>query len=61
MIANMLAFGIARHWQPMQIYEALLLQDGIVLPHGNRSRKTGMQTLSDIMPPATISAKSTAD
>jgi len=38
MIANMLAFGIARHWRPLQIYEALLEQDGIVLDHGSRKR-----------------------
>jgi CIC family chloride channel protein len=31
MIANMLAYGIARHYRPTPIYEALLEQDGIVL------------------------------
>jgi CIC family chloride channel protein len=34
MIANMSAFAIARHWRHLPIYEALLLQDGVVLPHG---------------------------
>lgn len=34
MIANMSAYGLARHWRPVPIYEALLLQDGVVLPHG---------------------------
>ena len=34
MIANMSAFALARHWRPLQIYEALLEQDGIHLPHG---------------------------
>lgn len=34
MIANMSAYALARHWRHMQIYEALLLQDGVVLPHG---------------------------
>jgi CIC family chloride channel protein len=34
MIANMTAYGLARHWRSVPIYEALLLQDGIVLPHG---------------------------
>ena len=34
MIANMTAYGLARHWRHMQIYEALLFQDGVVLPHG---------------------------
>jgi chloride channel protein, CIC family len=31
MIANMLAYGIARHYRPTPIYEALLEQDGINL------------------------------
>ncbi|MBI5068749.1 MAG: chloride channel protein [Deltaproteobacteria bacterium] len=31
MIANMLAYGIARHYRPAPIYEALLAQDGIDL------------------------------
>jgi len=35
MIANMSAFALARHWRPVPIYEALLAQDGIQLPHGS--------------------------
>jgi CIC family chloride channel protein len=31
MIANMSAFALARHWRPVPIYEAFLLQDGIDL------------------------------
>ncbi len=31
MIANMLAYGIARHYRPTPIYDALLEQDGITL------------------------------
>jgi CIC family chloride channel protein len=34
MIANMSAYALARHWRNVPIYEALLLQDGIALPHG---------------------------
>jgi CIC family chloride channel protein len=34
MIANMSAYGLARHWRSVPIYEALLLQDGVSLPHG---------------------------
>jgi len=34
MIANMTAYGLARHWRSVPVYEALLLQDGITLPHG---------------------------
>jgi CIC family chloride channel protein len=35
MIANMTAFVLARHWRPIPVYDALLLQDGIELPHGS--------------------------
>ncbi len=35
MIANMTAFALARHWRPVPVYEALLAQDGIYLPHGS--------------------------
>jgi CIC family chloride channel protein len=34
MIANMSAYGLSRHWRHIPIYEALLRQDGVVLPHG---------------------------
>jgi CIC family chloride channel protein len=34
MIANMIAYGLARHWRNTPVYEALLLQDGVILPHG---------------------------
>jgi CIC family chloride channel protein len=40
MIANMSAFALARHWRSVPIYEALLAQDGIHLPHGNGPRDT---------------------
>ena len=33
MIANMTAYALARHWRPVSVYEALLEQDGIHLPH----------------------------
>ena len=36
MIANMTAFVLARYWRPIPVYEALLMQDGIHLPHGSR-------------------------
>jgi CIC family chloride channel protein len=35
MIANMSAFALARHWRAMPVYDALLAQDGISLPHGS--------------------------
>jgi CIC family chloride channel protein len=33
MIANMTAYGLAKHFRPVPIYEALLEQDGVHLPH----------------------------
>ena len=33
MISNMTAYAIARHYRPLAIYEELLEQDGIFLPH----------------------------
>lgn len=36
MIANISSFALARHWRHTPVYEALLEQDGIVLPHGNQ-------------------------
>jgi CIC family chloride channel protein len=41
MIANMSCYALARHWRPVPIYEALLAQDGIVLPHGGRPEPPG--------------------
>jgi CIC family chloride channel protein len=38
MIANMSAYALARHYRPTPIYEALIEQDGIHLPH----RKKGL-------------------
>ena len=37
MIANMTAYALARHFRPEPIYEALLAQDGIELPHAART------------------------
>lgn len=36
MIANMTAFVLARYWREVPVYEALLAQDGIHLPHPGR-------------------------
>lgn len=33
MIANMTAFALARYWREVPVYDALLAQDGIYLPH----------------------------
>jgi CIC family chloride channel protein len=45
MIANMSAFALARHWRHTPIYEALLEQDGIHLPHGKLPR--GLQNVAN--------------
>lgn len=37
MIANMTAYGLARRFRPVPIYEALLEQDDIHLPHRNKT------------------------
>jgi CIC family chloride channel protein len=37
MIANMTSYALARHFRPMPIYDALLSQDEIHLPHGGRN------------------------
>jgi CIC family chloride channel protein len=51
MIANMSAFALARHWRRTPIYEALLEQDGIQLPHGNQppgSQDAGKATVDTL-------------
>ncbi len=39
MIANMSAFALARYWREVPVYDALLAQDGIHLPHGVRPNR----------------------
>jgi CIC family chloride channel protein len=41
MIANMIAFALARHWRHTPVYEALLLQDGINLEPGHEPHGPG--------------------
>jgi CIC family chloride channel protein len=45
MIANMSAYALARHFRPTPIYEALIEQDGIHLPH----RRKGLGHVLDQM------------
>ena len=40
MIANSTAYVLARRLRPVPIYEALLAQDGVVLPHAESARGT---------------------
>ncbi len=51
MIANMTAYGIARRFRPLPIYEALLEQDGIHLPHRDKRPPHALEQLkvSDAM------------
>jgi CIC family chloride channel protein len=37
MIANMTSYALARHFRPTPIYDALLVQDEIHLPHGGKN------------------------
>jgi CIC family chloride channel protein len=52
MLANMLSFLISRHYQALPIYDALLLQEDVHLPHRAAHRKTGARTAHDVMVPA---------
>lgn len=45
MIANMTAYAIARHLRPTPIYEALLEQDGMHLPHPRGAVKHALERL----------------
>jgi CIC family chloride channel protein len=46
MIANMSAFALARYWRKVPVYEALLAQDGICLPHGTTPPRPGGEATS---------------
>src|ERR1043166_2678559 len=63
MISNMTAYALARHVRPTPIYEALLEQDDIHLPHreGRVSHALERLRVGDAMTsrPVTISARST--
>jgi chloride channel protein, CIC family len=45
MIANMTAYGLARRFRPVPIYEALLEQDGVSLPHPHGALKHALEVL----------------
>jgi chloride channel protein, CIC family len=50
MLANMTSYVLTRRWRPIPIYDALLAQDGIVLPHGSpRSNPVDQLTVADAM------------
>lgn len=45
MIANMTAYGLARRFRPVPVYEALLEQDGVHLPHPHGAVKHALEVL----------------
>lgn len=50
MVANMTAFTLARHWRHVPIYEALLAQDGVVLPHNKPATDNESQLPGEVPP-----------
>ena len=49
MVANMLAYLISRRYQPVAVYDALLRQDGVHLPHYTTKAVVGVRTARDFM------------
>jgi CIC family chloride channel protein len=45
MIASTIAYAMARRWRPVPVYEALLAQDGISLPHRGRPVAHVLETI----------------
>jgi CIC family chloride channel protein len=52
MISNMVSFFISARMQPMPIYEALAIQDGIHLPSEGARRRHGKRQVAQVMRPA---------
>ena len=50
MVANMSAYALARHYRRTPIYEALLLQDGVELPHGKPVFDDGTEPAGESLP-----------
>jgi len=50
MVANMSAYALARHWRHIPIYEALLLQDGIELPHKKPIVEDTPESVGEVLP-----------
>jgi len=50
MIANMSAYVLARHWRPVPVYEALLAQDGVVIPHGKPAVESEEKAITEAPP-----------
>lgn len=60
MLANMTAYVLARRYRATPIYEALLEQDGVVLPHASpRGHPLEQLTVADAMTAAVVSVRGT--
>ncbi len=60
MLANMTSYVLARRLRPTPIYEALLAQDGIALPHASpRGHALERLTVGEAMTAAVVSVKTT--
>ncbi|MFO0604809.1 MAG: chloride channel protein [Polyangiales bacterium] len=46
MLANATSYVLARHWRPVPLYEALLAQDGVTLPHVGRAEPHALDALT---------------
>jgi len=49
MLANLLSFVISRHYQPVPVYHALLLQDGVHLPSASTKAARTRRTAEHVM------------
>jgi CIC family chloride channel protein len=49
MVANLLSYLISRRYQPVAVYDALLRQDGVHLPHYTTKAVVGVRTARDFM------------
>jgi CIC family chloride channel protein len=58
MLANMTSYALTRRWRPTPIYDALLEQDGIILPHAaRRAHPLEQLTVADAMSSPAVSAR----
>jgi chloride channel protein, CIC family len=60
MLANMTSFVLTRHWRPTPVYDALLAQDGVILPHGSsRAHPVDQLAVADAMTSPAVSVSLT--
>ncbi len=58
MLANMTSYVLTRHWRPVPVYDALLEQDGVVLPHGApRAHPLDQLAVADAMSSPAVSVR----